>query len=72
MYDKVFVLKNYNKFLFNDGTWNDLYIHRFKQDFRRLKKFKNVTEASEYLERNPNLEKDFDAWIVETGISKWS
>jgi len=72
-----YMLRNYNKFLMIDSRvsevpkWEDLYIHRFPSDFRKLVKFDSREEAEAYLKANPQLQATFDAWIVEANPEHW-
>lgn len=83
----IIILRNYNRFLVDkeikDPTkrklvlspctprWEDFYIHRFIGDYKKLKKFDSVSEAKQFLEENPHLEDEFDAWIEETQPELW-
>lgn len=69
----MFILRNYNRFLINadNPRWDDFNIHRFKQDFRRLIKFDTRKKAEKFLDKHPELEADFDAWIELTTENDW-
>ena len=68
------ILKNYNKFLV--GTvqsfkWEDFYIHRHPSDYARLVRFDSPEEAQTFLDDHPDVEQDFDAWIVPDERAEW-
>lgn len=73
----VFILKNYNAFLIvGTGTtdsfrWDNFYIHRFHADFKKLVKFNTHQEAQDFIDRHPEIEEKFDAWITPTKESDW-
>ena len=63
----VYIIRNYNSFLL--GTllapkWENFFIHRFNTDWKKLIKFPTKEEAEGFLDKNPELQKDFYAWIV--------
>lgn len=71
----MYILQNYNKFLIGDlysFRWDDFYIHRFKQDYNRLVKFESIELAKSFLESNPQIEVDFDAWIIPIDKYHWT
>lgn len=70
----VFILKNYNRFVIQTEAgpkWDHFYIHRFDTDFRKLAKFESTGEAQAFLDKHPDLESSFDAWIVSTDTMQW-
>lgn len=70
----MFILRNYNRFLVgskDNFKWEDFYIHRFKSDFKRLVKFDSLKEVEEFIQKHPDIEKDFDAWAVQTDPEDW-
>lgn len=70
----VFILRNYNRFLIRTGQsvrWDNFYIHRFNTDFEKLIKFETKQEGEEFVKNHPEIETDFDAWVVETDPLGW-
>lgn len=68
----MFALKNYTKFVVGGPVWEDFYIHRFPSDLKKLVTFQTRDDAQAFLDTNPSLEKNFDAWIVEINPAEWS
>ncbi len=73
----MYMLKSYNKFFvckvgkFQACGWEDFYIHRSKHDLKNVMKFETMEEAQNFLDNNPKVEEDFDAWIIKICESEW-
>ncbi len=70
----VFLIRNYNLFLMKGKygiKWTNLYIHRFRHDLVRMVIFGSVESAKKFLKQNPELESNFDAWILEVNLESW-
>lgn len=71
----MFIIRNYNRFLIGPThrpRWDDFYIHRFVEDFKKLLKFETKQEAIEFVQDHPEIEVEFDAWIQETNQDEWN
>lgn len=72
--NNVYVLRNYNKFLvgkIDHFYWADFFIHRFRNDYKKLLKFNSPMEAQEFLDNHPEVENDFDTWISREMPEDW-
>lgn len=70
----MFFMRNYNRFLVGTKEcprWEDFYIHRNPRDYLKLLKFETTQEAEEFLEAHPQLQVDFDAWIMPCDPNDW-
>lgn len=75
MNQEIFILRNYNRFLVGTKEypqWDDFFIHRFDTDFHKLIKFNTSDEAQDFIDKNPKLESEFDAWICSTKLTDWT
>jgi len=71
----MFVIRNYNRFMV--GTvdsfhWEDFYIHRFSHEYDKLLRFEKYEQAETFINEHPEIENDFDAWIVDYPREGWN
>lgn len=70
----MFILKNYNRFLVGTEQsfqWENFRNHRFPEDIKKLVTFASEGAAQDFLDRHPEIEKDFEAWIVPLRQDEW-
>lgn len=71
----AFLLRSYNLFLMKTEygiKWVDLYIHRNRIDLcKKMIVFGSIESAQNFLNKNPEFEAKFDAWIQEIDVESW-
>lgn len=77
----MFILRNYNKFLVHgekiswaDGRkylWVDFQTMRYKSDLEKIVKFEAIEQAQKFIDKHPEFEQDFKAWIIQVDETDW-